>query len=142
MPRDPNPARALDILASVVGNDGRVDEAITLNRKLLTIDSGNIRAMNDLAWMLSEEKGQYEEALALAAKAYAQNPNDPRLLDTYGVVCFRLKRLDEAQKYLREAVRLMPTSGGEAAKSRYHLAQVDEAMGQDRRGSGSLPSGA
>jgi S1-C subfamily serine protease/Tfp pilus assembly protein PilF len=128
---DPNSVPGLGCLAVILGTSGRVDEAIELNRRLLVIAPDNARALNDLAWILSEEKGQYEEALPLAAKALACDPKNPDALDTYGVICFHLGRLPEAEKNLNEAMGVMPPAFSGAVEVRYHLAHVYEALGRD-----------
>jgi Tfp pilus assembly protein PilF/thiol-disulfide isomerase/thioredoxin len=129
---DPNSSRALGSLAELVDHSGRIDEAIGLYRKVLTMDPGNVLALNNLAWLLGTEKRQYEEALSLTTKALPLAPAGyADLLDTHGFICLRLKRFDEAQKYLRDAVRSMPPASSGAVITRYHLAEVCEAMGQN-----------
>ncbi|MBP7052905.1 MAG: trypsin-like peptidase domain-containing protein [Phycisphaerae bacterium] len=133
---DPNSARVLQLLAMFAIDAGRHTEAIRLNRRLLEIAPNDATALNNLAWSLAEHNQDYEQALALTTRGLVLAPDDADLLDTHGVVCLHLKRLDEAQKYLTEAVRLVKPASPGAAVVRYHLAEVYEANGQDREAAG------
>jgi len=57
--RDPKALGALRIRALLTQVTGRVEESAVLNRQILELDPNNIVALNNLAWILCEEKGQY-----------------------------------------------------------------------------------
>jgi len=124
---DPNSIDALRMLAVLLQTQGRDSEAAELNRRLLEFDPNDVVATNNLAWILSEEMRQHEEALALAQKALKLAPEYADLLDTHGVICWRLKRYDEAEASLKEALRVYAKNGSvppASVASRFHLAQV------------------
>jgi S1-C subfamily serine protease len=129
---DPDSIRGLATLVSILQMDGRYAEADEPNRRLLEIDPNNLDGLNNLAWSLVQQGQDDEQALELTTRALALGPASPNLLDTHGYICFRLKRFEEAEKYLRDAIQLIPAASPGLAVTRYHLGQVYTAM--DRYG--------
>ncbi len=73
-------------LASSVYQTADVERAKTIYRQLLERYPNEIRALNDLAWILQEHDKQYAEALELADRGLRLAPNDRNLLDTRGTI--------------------------------------------------------
>jgi Tfp pilus assembly protein PilF len=65
--------------------------AIANYRKVLKLDSQNVVANNNLAWLLCEDGSDLEEALSLAKAARKKIPDDPEIADTLGWVYYKLK---------------------------------------------------
>jgi len=86
--------------------------------KVLDIDSNNIVALNNLAWILGEEGDA--KALEYAERANRIAPLDPHVLDTYGWVLARGGQQKRATEVLRMATRLAPGEGA----IRLHLAKA------------------
>ncbi len=124
---EPDSTPVLRSLSYLAANQGRYEEAVALNRRLLAAEPDRVEFLNNLAWILSDNQQQYDEALPLAAKAIGLAPDDTHALDTYGVICFQLGRFDEAERSLDRAVRLETAAASLGPVSRYHLAQVYEA---------------
>lgn len=78
-----------------------------LERDLHTIlkqDPDNIQALNALGYTLADRTKRYKEAYDYVKRAYKQRPDDPAIIDSMGWALYHLGRLDEAEKYLREAL--------------------------------------
>ena len=70
-----------------------------------------------MAWILSEQGD--EQALNYGKKAYELKPDSPAILDTYGYILLKEKRLEEGVKILQKAADLAP----KAYDIHYHLAK-------------------
>jgi tetratricopeptide (TPR) repeat protein len=98
---------------------GRLHEAITLNRQILQQDSANVVALNNLAWLLAVKDGNGTQALRLVNRAIEILGPAPELLDTRATAYLASGEFDKAIEDLREAI------GQEPAASKYlHLAQA------------------
>ena len=82
---------------------GKLDIAERDMRRILKNDPDNTRTLNALGYTLADRTNRYEEALVYIEKAYAQEPNDPAIIDSLGWVHFRLGNLDEARSLLQRA---------------------------------------
>ena len=102
--------------------------AADLYREVLMIDKGNVVALNNLAWLLSEYFDQPDTALKLIDQAIERIGPAPELLDTKGVVLLRLGRIEGpggALELLEEAYQTAP-----AAHIGYHLAMAYNEVGR------------
>ena len=93
-------------------------------RAILKIEPDNIAALNALGYTLADQTDRYEEALALIARAYELNQDDPAIMDSMGWVQFRLGNFEQAEKYLRMAYEQFPD-----AEIAAHLGEILWAMG-------------
>jgi tetratricopeptide (TPR) repeat protein len=82
---------------------GKLDVAEKSMRRILAQDPDNVRTLNALGYTLADRTDRYQEALQYISKAYAQEPDDPAIVDSMGWVHFRLGDLDQARKYLQQA---------------------------------------
>lgn len=73
-------------------------------RWILEKDPNNAQALNALGYTLTDRTDRHQEALEMITRALEIKPGDPFYLDSLGWVYYRLGKLDEAEKYLREAV--------------------------------------
>lgn len=103
---------------------GRNTEAATAYKAVLEQNPGSVVALNNLGWILREEAPA--EALGYAEHAATLQPEDPRVLDTLGVVLLENGEPERAVRRLREAVSLAPQAG----VLRFHLARALAATGQ------------
>src|SRR5205823_3265671 len=87
-------------------------------------------AANNLAWIYAEQGQQLDRALQLAQMAHQQDPTNPGILDTVGVVHLRRREYTNAVEALKIASRLAAqgnateTSDVVAAEIQAHLAQA------------------
>lgn len=82
----------------------------------------NVTALNNLAWVLREEKP--DRALKLAQQASELAPNSPAVMDTYGWVLHLSGKHAEAKTAIEKALALAPDSKEIAA----HLETVKKAL--------------
>jgi len=87
-----------------------------------------VAALNNLAYMYADNLDELEKAEQYARQAAELAPNDMNVLDTYGWTLARLKRYDEAVRYLNRSVGLSPLPA-----TLYHLGCVFEQTGQPYR---------
>ena len=64
--------------------------------------------INYLAYSWIEQGIKINEALEMLEKANILKPDDPYIIDSLGWALFKLKKYEDAKKYLLEAVKLMP----------------------------------
>lgn len=112
-------------------NEARGDKgkALDLYRLALKYDANNVSALNNLAYLLTDNFGQEKEALDLAMLAYLNQSNDPRIMDTLGYVLLKNKRPDNAVTLLEHAVKLLPG----AATVKLHLAMAQLGVKQQEK---------
>lgn len=85
---------------------GRLDLLERDLKQILEREPDNSQALNALGYSLADRTTRYPEAYALIKRAYALSPNDYYVLDSLGWVLYRMGRLDEAEGYLRRALKL------------------------------------
>jgi len=118
-PGDPLPLSFA--LAITYERAGEKDKAIAEYEKILQKNPGADAAANNLAVLLSEEKGNkanLDRALALAKRF--ENSSNPSFLDTLGWVYFQLGENERALPLLQKAVTMAP----KAPARQYHLGMV------------------
>lgn len=96
-------------------------------RLIIKRDPDNAMALNALGYTLSDRTTRYAEAKTLIEQAHQINPEDPAVLDSLGWVNYRLGNLDDAEKYLRQALERFPDHEVAA-----HLGEVLWAKGNQR----------
>jgi tetratricopeptide (TPR) repeat protein len=105
--------------------------AIQQLREIIQADDSNIKALNNLAYLLAESsEGHYDEALKFAQRAQELAPDDPTVQDTIGWVLYRKGLYSLAVPYLERSVASQPTG-----TRKYHLGTVYLKLGNQRRGS-------
>ncbi len=82
----------------------KLPEAEAEFRKILTADPNNAGALNYLGYMLADKNLRVPEALAMIQKAVDQDPFNSAYLDSLGWAYFRLDKLDEAEKFLKQSL--------------------------------------
>jgi tetratricopeptide (TPR) repeat protein len=82
--------------------------------------------LNNLAWVLSEEKHEPSEALTHIDHLVEQTGRNAQALDTRGVILSRLGRHEDAIQDLEESNRLNPLP-----QTEFHLANTYRAAGRE-----------
>ena len=132
---------------------GRAMVAVELNniedaeqdlRQIIEKEPQNAPALNALGYTLADRSQRYEEAESLILAAYALQPDEASIIDSMGWVSFRLGRLQDAEKFLRNAWML-----NDNAEIAAHLGEVlwvaeqhEEALGVWRKAYKSDPANA
>lgn len=128
--RDPNSLPAMNSFALLLQVTGRNDQAAEIYSKTLDIKPDNVIVINNLAWILCEEQGNYQKALELAQKGLTITPNYVDLIDTCGVAYYRLGQSDKAVQCFTKCLKLLPDSVPAAAATYFHLGRALESLGQ------------
>jgi tetratricopeptide (TPR) repeat protein len=126
----PDHAGAIQSLAIVLQIAGRNSEAAKLNQQLIEIDPNNVIAMNNLAWVLCEEQGKYQQTIELAEKGLKIAPQYVDLMDTRGVAYYRLGKYDKAIEDFTACLKLYPAGASGRISSYFHLARTFAAAGE------------
>ena len=93
------------IIGSLQYRNGDLELAEDSFRKSLERDRLP-EALNDLAWVVFEQRKDAVEAEALVREALAKNKKVANAWDTLGVILMRQGKLEEAEKALSEAIKL------------------------------------
>ena len=129
-PDSPDAAFALAMLRHMTG---RKLEAIPLYERALALGPDNLVAMNNLAWILSQETGDHAKALELADKGLAQNPDYIDLIDTRGTIHFSLGQYEKAAEDFKRAVDRYQDGQPEKAVSSFFLAKSLLQLGKNEQ---------
>ena len=121
---DANCADALNALAVLLHTTGWADKAVELYEKVLVIDPQRLVAINNLAWALCEQQGKYQKALLLAERGLAIDPDYVDLIDTRGVILYRLKDYEKAVRDFQRAVSLYSTQTQAIVGAYFHLGRA------------------
>ncbi len=100
----PAHSRLLYTRALIAVEMGQIDQAEADLRTVLAAEPSNAAALNALGYTLADLTDRLEEAEQLIRRAYELDPEDPAIIDSMGWVAYRLGRLDEAERYLRQAL--------------------------------------
>jgi tetratricopeptide (TPR) repeat protein len=120
----PRSANLLFALAGVEDLRGRFAESEAYYRQVVAVDANNVRALNNLAWLLALRGRKGDEALPLIQRAIDVAGPRPDLLDTRALVYLAMERPDRARADLKAAIDDLPTA------TRYlHLARVCQMAG-------------
>ncbi|MBS0211513.1 MAG: hypothetical protein JSS27_21430 [Planctomycetes bacterium] len=85
---------------------------------------------NQLAWLIGNTEGDYQEALRSSHKSLEMQPNEAGYLDTLGRCYYAVKDLDNAIKYQSQAVELDPHSGLMRKQLQFFKKSRAEARGE------------
>ncbi len=77
---------------------GRKQEAIQVYRALLSRRPNSPLALNNLAYLLSEDESKLDEAFSLSQRALQQLAKEPTFMDTMGWIYYKKKQLPAAMQ--------------------------------------------
>jgi tetratricopeptide (TPR) repeat protein len=106
--RFPESAELLFRLGSSLERAGDFDGAEQAFQKLLALRPNDSAAQNYLGYMWADKGVRLDEAFGLLQKAVAREPRNGAYLDSLGWACFRLGRMEAAERNLAEAHRREP----------------------------------
>lgn len=101
----PADARPPAMLASLLEESDRENEAVAQARKALSLRPDDAALMNNLAFLLADTGDRLDEALQLARQAIAKAPDQPNYFDTLGWAYLKSGMPDEAIQVFRKLVR-------------------------------------
>lgn len=114
-------------LAMLEDRQGRAERAVTLMESILRARPDHWAALNFIGFSLADRNVDLRRAQQLLERALELSPGNGHILDSYGWLLFRQKRLDRAVEVLERAVSLAPSE----PEILWHLGEVYLAR-QDR----------
>ncbi|MDH5387395.1 MAG: PEP-CTERM system TPR-repeat protein PrsT [Gammaproteobacteria bacterium] len=112
----PNEARVLQFLGAAYQNMKQDKKAADTYEKVLEIQSDNVVALNNLAWLYSLVDNP--KSLELAERAYNINPNDAGIQDTYGWAMVQQGQANKGRQILEQAMKSL----SKVPEVQYHYA--------------------
>lgn len=103
---DPENVELLGTLGLIYNAQKKWDLCDSTYLRALELDSTNALVLNNYAYSLAERNIKLADALNMANKAVAKDPENPSYLDTIGWVYYQLGEYDKAEKYIKDAVKL------------------------------------
>ncbi len=88
-----------------LGDYQKADEDLKYSLK---INPDDAYVLNYLAYSWLERGYKIDEAIEMLEKAYALRSNDPYITDSIGWAYYLIENYNEAEKYIKKAVELMP----------------------------------
>ncbi|MFA5865568.1 MAG: tetratricopeptide repeat protein [Phycisphaerae bacterium] len=117
-------------LAHIMFLLGEYDQAERLFREMLQDQPNDAQIMNDLAWLLSDARHRYKDALPLVEQALRIDTENIHFYDTRGVIFLNLPgRMDDARKDFEQCVRLAPPDSAAKARALWQLGKVLAKLG-------------
>jgi Tfp pilus assembly protein PilF len=102
------------------------DVADSLFRRIILEEPKNYLVMNNFSYYLSLRDTCLEEARLLSLKTIETYPENGTFLDTYAWILYKLKRYEEAENYIRKALKF----GGENDPDiNEHAAEINLELG-------------
>jgi tetratricopeptide (TPR) repeat protein len=92
-------------------------EAQSAYERVITLDAGNVVALNNLAWLLAEHGGNVDVALKLAQRAKEGAPENMDVTDTVGWLYYKKNSFQMALSYFEECTAKNPSN----PVHQYHL---------------------
>lgn len=120
---NPEDLEAIFSLGNLYEESSDYTTAMEHYNTVLNIDSNHYKALNNLAYLLSNESGDIEGAYSMALRARELAPNDPAVADTLGWIAYLRGDFAFARDLLLESSKKM-----EAPLIFYHLAKVYVAL--------------
>ena len=127
---DSDCSEAMNVLAMLLQITDRHAESAKLYQQVIELEPDNVIALNNLAWILCEKQGKHQQALELAQRGLEKAPDYIDLIDTRGVVYYRLGEFNKAVQDLARCIKLYPAQTPSAVASYFHLGRALASLGQ------------
>jgi len=118
-----NPSFYID-LGMLYEASGQKQKAIEAYKSAVEIDNESFHALNNIAWLISDTKGDIQLAKKYAQQAVNLAPQNGAIADTYGWILYKSGEYEESKKYLELAAKALPSNAYVA----YHLGKTYLAL--------------
>jgi tetratricopeptide (TPR) repeat protein len=125
---DPQSTRAMTSLGMLLQIRARFTESAELYQRILDLEPDNLVVINNLAWILCKEQGQYQRSLELAQRGLEKAPDYIDLIDTRGMAYYRMGEYDKAVQDFTKCIELYPGRAPAVAASYLHLGKALVAL--------------
>jgi tetratricopeptide (TPR) repeat protein len=95
-------------MGDLLQEEGNITEACSCYESALKYAPDNILALNNYAYLLSEEGYELEKAEQMSRYTIEVEPDNATYLDTYAWILYKLQRYDEAFTYIQQALENEP----------------------------------
>lgn len=121
--RNPDSSIAHYTMGMFLHQTGRKEQAVPWYEKTIQLDPKQVIAMNNLAWILSQEMSDLSKSLELVNNAVKIAPDYADLRDTKGVILLQMNRYEEAVKEFEACIAVYGESDPKRTGSIYRLAK-------------------
>jgi tetratricopeptide (TPR) repeat protein len=125
--RRPQDQGALMTSAMLLEQRGDLAGAKARYERLIEVNPRSGVALNNLAYLESEQSGNFERALELAERAREIMPNDPNVADTLGWILYRRGQYPRALALLQESAQRLPDNGS----VQFHIGLTRSMLGDE-----------
>jgi tetratricopeptide (TPR) repeat protein len=131
---NPKDTSALMLIGAIEDRQDHHAAARDAYQEVLAVDPGFSPALNNLAYLYSEDFGQLDKAFEMAQKARVELPNDPHAADTLGWILYKKHQYAWALSLLQESVEALPAD----AEAQFHLGMTQYMLGLEEPARASL----
>ncbi len=124
---DPGDETSLMLMATLLQQSGRIDEAVARYEEVLIQKPDFVTALNNLAYLYAVRDEQSGRALQLALRARELAPRDPAVADTLGMIAFQQGSYRWSRTLLSECEAAL----GNDPEVMHHLGQACLALGEE-----------
>jgi tetratricopeptide (TPR) repeat protein len=129
-PDSPEANKAMALLLQIKGATAKSAE---LYSRVLENNPDDLIAINNLAWILCEQQGDYQKALKLAEHGLRKTPDYPDLIDTRGMIYYRMSEYQKALRDFSRCAEMYPDNSAAMGVTHFHLARAFAALEQPDR---------
>jgi tetratricopeptide (TPR) repeat protein len=116
-------------LASAYERNGNFEQSEKVFKALIILDSLHYRSLNYLGYMYAEKGIRLAEAERYITRALAGEPENGAYLDSYGWVKYKMKKYDEAGRFIQKAI----DTHEEDSVIYEHMAIIKHALGDQKK---------
>ncbi|MBE2212925.1 MAG: tetratricopeptide repeat protein [Opitutaceae bacterium] len=136
--RNPRDVAAFMLIGILLQERGELPAAREAYERLLQTNPRFVPALNNLAYLLSEDFGELDKAYELANRARELRPNDPVALDTFGWILFQRRDYTWAASVLSESASRLTAN----PEIQYHLGMARYMLGDEAGARAALSAAA
>lgn len=119
--------------AMILQDQQKPQQAKQYYQKALDLDPNNLIAINNLAWILCEQNKEYKKAETLALRGLQLAPDYIDLIDTAGMIQYRMGDFYQALKKFDHCIENYPRHSPSLTYGYFHRACTLDALGKKQK---------